>query len=118
MIKNIGILALFFISCQSQDSEYSITGDWKVYFSAFDEIRNGDIKLKADHTGIMSIENDPESLLINGDEEFNFDWTLTNDEFILKRHDNNFILNYKLKSISEDQIAMLFNGEVQVLLFR
>lgn len=118
MIKNIGILALIFISCQSQDSQTTISGEWRVYFSAFDEVRYGDLILKADHTGIMSIEDDPESLLINGGEEFNFDWRLTHDELILKRHDNNFMLSYKLKTISEDQIAMLFNGEVQVLLFR
>ena len=118
MIKNIGIITLFLLSCQSQESDQNISGYWKISFSGFNEVRYGDMVLKDDHTGIMYINDDPESLLIRGEDEFAFDWNLTNDRLILTRHDNNFMLSYSVQSFSQDQIKLFFADEVEVLLLR
>jgi len=118
MIKYIGFIAFIISACQSQESIPTLSGEWKISFTAYDESRYGKVIFNDDHTGNLFIEYNPESLLINGEDEFNFDWNISGDQLILQRRDNDFLLDYKLQIISEDQISLLYSNDIQVLLIR
>lgn len=118
MIKNLGFIALLLFSCQKTTDPSSIAGDWEISFTALGETRYGSLRLNDDKTGNMSIDKNIESLLIPGEESFDFNWEKSGNQLVLKRQDNNFLLIYQIQSASENQIDLLFEQEIQVLLLR
>lgn len=116
-MKNL-LLLLLLVGCTEAEFATEIVGEWQITWSMPEGSRTGILTLNNDRTGEIRLEKDPKSPILPNAEKIDIRWNKSNENLILTRIDNDFVLNYQIKNRTENSIDLSFAGDINILLIR
>lgn len=116
------MIPLFFLvtGCDIEKTleQNHLTGTWEAVWQIDSETLSGQVVLIDNGTGHINIPKQTSSLLLNQKATADFTWQKNDKNFIFKRLDNNFELNYEILSEDRNEIYMTFADEVYIKLVK
>ena len=117
-MKNLLLLSLLLVGCSEAELATEIVGEWQIAWSMPEGSRTGILTLNNDRTGEIRLEKDLKSPILPNAEKIDIRWIKTNEDLILTRIDNDFVLKYQIKNTTENSIDLSFAGDISILLIR